>query len=170
MAEVTNPGSHTSGRPDNSTEEVSDAHQYKTVCCAQIPRTGLRGASMTLLRRPCNRLTENCNKSGCVDKIDFVGGDSDSKEEFTQRVCDCSANDAFYLGCVLSVIGMAIGLYYLPPQSIGVQAEASDNRGNIGPLVGSLGHVLWIGFVVYCSYRTTNIDAGDQLDRSCRQR
>jgi hypothetical protein len=124
---------------------------------------------MTLLRQPCNRLTENCNKSGCVDQVEFVGDDADNKEEFKQRVCDCSANYAFYFGGVVAVIGMAIGLYYLPPPALDVKVDPSVSQWSMSQTVGGIGHIMWVGFVLYCAYRATYIDAGDQLDKACRQ-
>lgn len=120
----------------------------------------------TLLTKNCTRLWQNCSDDGCVENTEGL------------RVCDCTDNILFWVLAVGAIIGGGLGLHYLP-KTDGIDAEG-DNPTQSADLgfkwtrnncIGGVGHGMWMGFFVYCAYRSWAPTASAQLDKyTCRPR
>lgn len=125
--------------------------------------------SYTLLTKNCTRLWQNCSDDGCVENTEGL------------RVCDCTDNILFWVLAVGALIGGALGLHYLP-KTDGDDVAVADGEdptesGTIGftwtrnNCIGGVGHGMWMGFFVYCAYRSWAPTASAQLDKyTCRPR
>lgn len=115
----------------------------------------------TLLTKNCNGLWQNCEENGCVENTEGL------------RVCDCTDNILFWVLAFGALIGGGLGLHYLP-KTTGHENEEETPQGftwTRNNCVGGVGHAMWMGFFLYCAYRSWAPTASAQLDKhTCRPR